>query len=74
MNELSNFEQIRILSDEYYQQRINKIEYRKARKSILEKIDFELNGTGREVDKKDGDRFIERIMSYFKKTDQEKIF
>ena len=39
---------LRALSKEYYQNRLEVAEYRARRKIILNKLDKELNGTGRE--------------------------
>lgn len=74
MTELPNFVRIRELSNDYYQQRMTKEEYRSLRKTLLDKIDIELNcieSTG------DGDAsdegFVDKLMSYFKNSDEEKI-
>ena len=74
MTELIDFAKIRELSDDYYQQRISKQEYRRQRTEILNKIDEELNGLG-PVERTDdaGPKFVGRLMAFFKNTDEEKI-
>ncbi len=74
MNELLDFARIRELADSYYQQRITRDDYLRQRTAILNKIDKEVNDidvAGLEEDN-DG-KFVDRIMSFFKKTDEEKI-
>lgn len=74
MTELLNFAMIRELSNDYYQQRMTKEEYRKLRKELLDKIDKELNcieSADHEAESDQG--FVDKLMSYFKHSDEEKI-
>jgi len=74
MNELLDFARIRDLSNEYYQQRMTKDEYRRLRKELLDKIDKEINSIEYAEHVDESDRgFVDRLMSYFKNPDEEKI-
>jgi len=74
MNELLDFARIRDLSNDYYQQRMTKDEYRKLRKELLDKIDKEINSIEYVEHVDESDRgFVDRLMSYFKNPDEEKI-
>jgi len=74
MAELVDFDRIRELCLDYSQQRITKQEYRKQRTIILSRIDKEINSKCTN----DGQinsaiKVVEKMMSFFKKTDEEKI-
>lgn len=74
MNESPDFARIRELSDSYYQQQLSRDEYRRQRTEILNKIDKEINdidAVGQAFDS-DGN-FVDKVISFFKKTDEEKI-
>ena len=74
MNELLDFTRIRELSDSYYQQQISREEYLKQRTALLNKIDKEVNDIDIDGQEAVSDRnFVDKVMSFFKKTDEEKI-
>lgn len=74
MNDLLDFARIREISNDYFLQRMTKEEYRKIRKEILDKIDREMNSIVLESENSESDRrFINKLVSYFKNPDEEKI-
>ena len=74
MSELLDFEKIRELSDNYYQQRIAKEEYRRQRTQLLNKIDKELNDIEPVLESDDSESgFVDKVMSFFRNSDEETI-
>ena len=74
MTDFSDFDRIRELSIDYYRQRITKQEYRDTRKELLNKIDKEINNVGLEhIEDLSDSRVVDKIMSFFKRTEDEKI-
>lgn len=74
MTELLNFAMIRELSNDYYQQRITKEEYRQLRKELLDRIDKEINYIEPEDHGLESEQgFVDKLMSYFKNSNEEKI-
>lgn len=74
MIEPKDIEKLRILSDDYYQQRISKEEYRSLRTELIQKIDNELNNTEAEQGVEEaGSGFVNKFISFFKDPDEEKI-
>lgn len=74
MTDFLKFAMMRELSNDYYQQRISKEEYRKLRKNLLDIIDKEVNYIEPDdhgLEPEQG--FVDKLMSYFKNSDEEKI-
>ena len=74
MTDFPDFNRIRELCDEHYEQGTTKEEYRQKRTLVLNKIDLDINGipaTGQAH--QHGEGFVDKVMSFFKQTDEEKI-
>ncbi len=74
MSELLHSSKIKVLCDDYYQQRITKEQYRKFRTELLNEIDREINNIESVDNRKSSDSgVVDKIMSFFKNSDEEKI-
>lgn len=74
MNDLPNADKIRELSYSYYQQQITKDEYRILRKELLDNIDWEMNNVDSGLNQQNSSAgIVDRVMSYFKKSDKEEL-
>ena len=74
MNDLPNSDKIRELSYSYYLQHIKKEEYRRLRKELLDNIDMEMNNVvPGDKERNSTAGIVDKITSYFKKSDKEEL-
>ena len=74
MNELLNADKIRELSYNYYQQQVTKEQYRRLRKQLLDQIDREMNNIESELEERSSATgIVDKVISYFKKSDKEEL-
>ncbi len=67
MTELTGKEEIRQLSDDYFNLRINREEYRQRRKRILDRIDEEMNGIcAVEIEDAGGSSLLDKAFAFIK--------
>ncbi len=74
MPELLYFSKIRELCNDYYQQRITKNQYAIFRKTLLDEIDKEINNIDPiDTGESSESGVVNKIMSFFTNSDEEKI-
>ncbi len=62
---------LRELTDDYYNHRIDIKNYREQRKQILDKVDEELNGMAQSDDQLESKNTLNKMLGLFKKNEKE---